>query len=548
VTLFESGDILFGYEAVDITPDGNLQAIVGISPGSLSNGTPVDLSSQESLIPIGTEPIYEVFPETSFDLTGEFILFQASSNEFLFPFFSGDAQNFSGYAVTNLAPGSVEILIEVRANDGVLLSADGVSDLTSRSIAPQSQLAEVGREIFGVDIDVAQDGWLRMVSNTSQLGSFFQFGNGIAGPVTRMDGALAFSGQSQNLFFTRLYDGTDTFPTYGFAGPQDATTSLAIANPNNEEITLTLTLFGPMGQPFAQPVSEQLPPLGRLSGSLSTLFDISTPIADGYVEVEVDGPGAVGFALIEVQDTLLGFNASFGNEGNTLYSAQMASGGVTGNQVFTSLKLVNTSDDPRAVTMTAYLDDGTPLQTVFPFFLFPGNALQRSVGELFGTGSPISSSLTTGSIRIDVDGPGVIGDVIFGDPGDPDEVDFAAGLPLQTTLFEKAIFSQVANGQTNPEDASTDTFTGIALYNPNSGTVQITVTVFDRAGTLVDETSLSLSENERTSQLVEDLIPEAADLIGGHIVVESSRPVVGQAFFGNNTLKFISAIPPSIVE
>ncbi len=190
----------------------------------------------------------------------------------------------------------------------------------------------------------------------------------------------------------------------------------------------------------------------------------------------------------------------------------------------------------------------SPLQTVFPFFLFPGNALQRSVGELFGTGSPISSSLTTGSIRIDVDGPGVIGDVIFGDPGDPDEVDFAAGLPLQTTLFEKAIFSQVANGQTNPEDASTDTFTGIALYNPNSGTVQITVTVFDRAGTLVDETSLSLSENERTSQLVEDLIPEAADLIGGHIVVESSRPVVGQAFFGNNTLKFISAIPPSIVE
>ena len=553
VTLFESGDILFGYETVDITPDGNLQAIVGISPGSLSEGTPVDVSSEESLIPIETEPIYEVFPGTSFDLTGQFIFFQASSNEFLFPFFSGDSETFSGYAVTNFAPGSAEILIEGRADDGALLSVDEAPNLTSRSIVPQHQLAEVGREIFGVDIDVEQDGWLRMVSNTPELGSFFQFGNGIAGPVTRMDGALAFSEQSQALFFTRLYDGPDTFPTFGFAGPQDATTSLAIANPNDEAITLTLTLIGPMGQPFAQPVSEQLPPLGRLFGSLSTLFGIATPIADGYVEVEVDGPGAVGFALIEVQDTLLGFNASFGNEGNTLYSAQMASGGVAGNRVFTSLKLVNTSDDPRAVTMTAYLDDGTPLQTVFPFFLFPGNALQRSVGELFGTGSPISSSLTTGSIRIDVDGPGVIGDVTFGDPGDPDtgipgEVDFAAGLPLQTTLFEKAIFSQVANGQTNPEDTSTDTFTGIALYNPNSGTAQITVQVFDRAGTLVGETSLSLSENRRTSQLVEDLIPETADLIGGHIVVESSRPIVGQSFFGNNTLQFISAIPPSIVE
>ena len=143
--------------------------------------------------------------------------------------------------------------------------------------------------------------------------------------------------------------------------------------------------------------------------------------------------------------------------------------------------------------------------------------------------------------------------VIFGDPGDPDtgipnEVDFAAGLPLQTTLFEKAIFSQVANGATNPEDSSTDTFTGIALYNPNSSSAQITVRVFDREGMLVGEKSLSLSENERTSQLIEDLIPETADLIGGHIVVESTRPIVGQAFFGNNTLQFLSAIPPIIVE
>ncbi|MEE2839595.1 MAG: hypothetical protein VYC91_03610 [Acidobacteriota bacterium] len=553
VTLFESGDILFSYQTLDITPDDNLQAIVGISPGLLSAGNPVDLSSQESLIPIETEPIYEVFLGTSLDLAGQFIFFQASSNEFFFPFFSGDAENFSGYAITNLSPGTAEILIEARAGDGLLLSVDGAPDLTSRSIETQHQLAELGRGFFGLDIDVVQDGWLRMVSNTSQLGSFFQFGNGIAGPVTRMDGALAFSKASDVLFFTRLYDGASTFPTFGLAGPQDATTSLVIANPNDEAITLTLTLFGPIGQPFAQPVSQTLPRRGRLFQSLGTLFEISSPIADGFVRVDVEGPGAVGFALIEVQDTLLGFNASFGNEGNVLYSAQMASGGVMGNRVFTSLKVVNTSDDPRVVTITAYLDDGSPLNTVFPFTLGSGSTRQQPVGELFGTGSPISSNLRTGSIRVDADGSGVIGDVIFGDPGDPDmgipnEVDFAAGLPLQTTLFEKAIFSQVANGATNPKDASTDTFTGIALYNPNSSSAQITVRVFDREGMLVGEKSLSLSENERISQLIEELIPETADLIGGHIVVESTRPIVGQAFFGNNTLQFLSAIPPIIVE
>ncbi len=31
------------------------------------------------------------------------------------------------------------------------------------------------------------------------------------------------------------------------------------------------------------------------------------------------------------------------------------------------------------------------------------------------------------------------------------------------------------------------------------------------------------------------------------VVVESTRPIVGQALFGNNTLQFLSAIPPSIV-
>jgi hypothetical protein len=550
VALFASGDILFSFETVEITPDGDVQAIVGISPGLLSAETPVDLSLEEFLIPIETPPIYEVFLDTSFDLTGQVILFRASNNEFFFPFFSGDRENFSGYAITNLAPVTAEIVFEGRDNNGSLLSVNGAPNLTSRSIESEHQLAELGRGIFGVDIDVGQDGWLRMVSNTSELGSFFQFGNGIAGPVTKMDGALAFSEQSNVLFFTRLYDGPDTFPDRSPAfgsGPQDATTSLAIANPNDEEITLNLTLFAQTGQPVAPQVSEQLPPLGRLFQDLGTLFNISSPIDNGFVRVEVDGPGAVGFALIELEDTLLGFNASVGNDQNALYSAQLANGGVTGNRVFTSLKVVNTSNDPRQVTISGFLDDGTPIPPLFPFILPKDNSRQLFVSDLFGIGFPDSSSLTTGSIRIDTDGPGVIGDVMFGDAG-TDQVDFAAGLPLQTTLFEKAIFSQVANGATNSQDASTDTFTGIALYNPNPSAAQITVQVFNREGMLVGENLLSLPENERTSQLIEDFIPATADLIGGHIVVESTQLLVGQAFFGNNTLQFLSAIPPNIVE
>ncbi|MDA2933025.1 hypothetical protein MYX82_01640, partial [Acidobacteria bacterium AH-259-D05] len=554
VTLFSSGDILFSYQNIEITPDGNLQAVVGISPGTLSGGAPLDLSLQESLVPVATNPAYEVFLGNAFDLTDQFILFQVSDNELFFPFYRGDEQNFSGYAITNISPGTAEILVEGRGSDGLLLSAEGSTNPSSQSVEAQRQLAKLGREFFGVPFEVAQNGWIRMISNTSELGSFFQFGNGIAGPVTKMDGAVAFTEQSKVLFFTRLYDGLSTFPTFGFTGPQDAITSLAIANPNDAEITLTLTLFAQTGQPVAPQVFKQIPALGSLFQDVRTLFNISSPIQDGHVRVDVEGPGAVGFALIELEDTLLGLNASFENDQNTLYSAQLASGGVIGNRVFTSLKVVNSSSDPRAVTLTAFRDDGNIIGVIGPFILNPSNTLQNSISQLFGLGSPLTSTLTTGSIQIDVDGPGVIGDVIFGDPGDPDtgvpnQVDFAAALPLQTKLFSKAVFSQVANGSTNPQDPSTDAFTGISLFNPNQQSAQITLRVFDRNGTLVGETdSIVLEQNQRLSELVEDLIPETADLIGGHIVVESTQPLVAQSFFGNNTLQFLSAVPPRITE
>ena len=41
------------------------------------------------------------------------------------------------------------------------------------------------------------------------------------------------------------------------------------------------------------------------------------------------------------------------------------------------------------------------------------------------------------------------------------------------------------------------------------------------------EKSLSLSQNEPIFQLIEDFISKTADLIGGHIVVESTRSLVG---------------------
>ena len=238
----------------------------------------------------------------------------------------------------------------------------------------------------------------------------------------------------------------------------------------------------------------------------------------------------------------------------------------TGFQDAETLFSIANPDDDQAITLTlqfftngGFLDSEATRQlpeeaSLKPFVrLLPNASFQIEVGTLFNIGPSVGSELITGSIQVDVDGPGLIGDVIFGDPGDPitgtpNVIDFVAALPLQTEGFTRAIFSQVANGSVDPARPSLDSFTGLALFNPNSGTAEVTIRVFDTEGDLVGERTLTLGVNERLSQLVETLVPESADLIGGYIEVVSDQPLIAQQFFGNNTLQFLSAVPPHVIE
>ena len=134
------------------------------------------------------------------------------------------------------------------------------------------------------------------------------------------------------------------------------------------------------------------------------------------------------------------------------------------------------------------------------------------------------------SLRVQSDGEGVTGDVVFGDPS---ALDSAAALPLQTRLFLEAVFSQVANG--------------LAFYNPGSETAQIRIQVFCPEGDLKAEETFSLPAGHRFSQLVSELLPETAGQVGGYTRVISSHPIVGQKLFGTLTRSLVSAVPPKVV-
>ena len=210
------------------------------------------------------------------------------------------------------------------------------------------------------------------------------------------------------------------------------------------------------------------------------------------------------------------------------------------------------------MTLRAFSDDGVELASPV-FVIQPGGSFQGPVHLLFpGIANPTSDrNLVGGSIVVEVEGGGVIGDVIFGDPGDnatgtPEIINYAAALPLQETLFTEALFIQVANGSLNPEDPDDpiqDLFTRLVLFNPNDERADLTIKVFDSLGNLVGEASPpALGPGERLDQLVEDLIPESADQIGGFIQVESTQPLTGHEVVGNEALDYTSALPPTVVE
>ncbi len=546
VTLYINGDISIKYDQVAVTPDPDpvyvndgLQAVVGVTPGNSVQGASQDLSSLGGTIAMGDQPIFQVFPGTQFDLTGQEVFFQAKSTPFYFPFYRGDGQTYTGLAITNFSSAATPLTFQGFGADGQLLPFPDNPHVESLDAA--HQLAKLGSEIFGIPFATQQSGWLQLNSETPNLAGFFQYGNGFSdGLVTKMDGAIPFQKQYTTFYFTRVFEGVTFYPS-PYSAPLEAHTYLSIANPNHQAVTLDLRLFDGTGQ-ILNEVNKSIPAQGVLYESVADLFD-APYLRDGHVQVTVtQGTGAVGFEMIELPDSLVGLNATPGNPNNESFSAQLTDGLAGGTNVFTNLKLVNTSLDQRFITLTAFLEnaDKSISQLVRTVTISAHQSLQGDAGVILGLPTPAPS---VGSLRMQADGPGVIGDVIF---GDAQKADYAAGMLLQNEPFSKAIFGQVANGMVDPNNRSTDYLTGMAFFNPGGQAAQVTLKVYDRDGVLQGQTTppLTIGPKGRYSELLEILLPSTASLMRGYVVLESTQPIVAQEFFANMSMKFLSAVPP----
>ena len=450
----------------------------------------------------------------------------------LIPYFQGNSERFTGVAVANWGSTPADITFTAYANDGSQLATpNSIINPRVITIAPSAQVALLAEQIHGLSLQDPRNGWIQANSTSSQVTGFFLDGD-ISQTV--LDGAVASDDPHKVLYFPRL----GSTPGYR--------TLIDIVNPADSSARLTMTLQDAKANVLGT-ASATLNAHGRLAQELGALFPGVTQIStSGYVKVTSD-TGVVGYEAIENASSISSLPGQPPSEASRLYSAQFASGRAGSIRYFTELNFVNTSSQVRTLEVTLVGNDGVPVSTAgnpFRFSLDPGNQYKARGESVFGLADPaFTDSLVQGSLAITCDGPGVVGDVTFGDPVSGK---FVASLPFETTPSGNIVLSQVAQGMAG---GTKPYFTGVAIYNPNPAGVVVTIDVYSEQGNKTGTAALPLPGGNRVSKTLPELVPAIANQARGYIRLTSSGgPIVAFELFGDQTLDFLAAVPPQPIN
>jgi len=208
-----------------------------------------------------------------------------------------------------------------------------------------------------------------------------------------------------------------------------------------------------------------------------------------------------------------------------LYAPQFAAGG----EWRSTLILINLENRPAAVSLSLFRDDGSPWGAAATVELAArGRAVVPHTAMLLGGDA---AGLQQGYLRIQSDASRVTGCILFGDSSG---AQFQAALPLVSQTQTELIFAHVASDDRY--------FTGVALLNPNSRPVTLTLTVSNASGDSIGVYALELPAKARLARLLTELLPGLPYLTRGYFRVSASLPIAGFAVFGTHDLSVLSAI------
>ncbi len=456
----------------------------------------------------------------------------------LFPFFQGNTRRYTGVALANWGSKPADVHFSAYSNNGQLLtSPPNIINPRTINIPPGAQIAQLGEQIFGLSLSDPRNGWIQADSTSSEVTGFFLDGDV---PQTLLAGAVAGSQTSTTLYFTRAQLSSASSPGNSYRNLID------VVNPTQTKATLAFRLIDEFGNLQAT-ATRTLSPQGRMAEDLPSLFPASIqPRANGYISL-TSNVGVVGYQSIDSGSTIFALPALVSTSATTIYSAQFASGGNNGIQYFSDLNFINTATQNRRIQVLLVGNNGQPvvgIQNPVIKDLSPGQQIRVRGETFFGLPDAARAlTLTEGSLVVTADGPGVLGDVTFGDPV---AGRFLASLPLDGNPTSNFVFSQVAQGNgggTKPY------FTGIALYNPGPGDVSVTVNVFSERGDKTGSGTFLVGSGSRLSQTLPQYIPAISEQVRGYIRISTTGgPIVAFELFGGQALEFLAAVPPQPIN
>jgi hypothetical protein len=447
------------------------------------------------------------------------------------PYFQGDAKRFTGLALANWGSTPADVLFTAFDNGGNQTTTPG-SIINPRmvTIGPGKQVAMLAEQVLGLSFSDPRNGWIQAQSTSSQVTGFFLDGDS---DQNLLDGAVAGNQTYTELYFTRAQLGSGIFLGNTYKNLID------VVNPNATSATLEFRLTDSTGAVQAM-VPRTLAPRGRIAEDLSTLFPgIAQPRTTGYVKL-TSNVGVIGYQSIDGGVTVFALPAQPPSTATKLYSAQFASGGAGDIRFFTDLNFINTSAQPRTIQLQLIGNNGTPVTPLVSRQLAPGAQIRTRGESIFDLPDPaLATVLTEGSLVVTADGPGVIGDVTFGDPLNER---FVASLPLDGTPASNLVLSQVAQGSGGGPKPY---FTGVALFNPNDNDVMVTLDVFSEGGVKTGTVTFPLARGNRTSRTLPQFIPAISEQLRGYIrITVTGGSVIAFELFGDQALEFLAAVPP----
>lgn len=434
------------------------------------------------------------------------------AQELVFPRFSFDPGTLTGLALANLGPNGVDVTLTAHGAAGEVLAGPGFQNPAVIRLESGQRIALLIHEIFGASLPPQNIGWVRVTAPGDGVTGFFLFLNG---SLTQFDGA-DLPTPSREIVFNLVRHGS------GYS------TELNLVNPGETAVTVTATLVRPQ-LPELQ-VQLNLPGRAVLRQDAANLFQLAEIPRGSYARALASSGAIAGFQFVRTAGDLLGLNAKPSTERLTqLLFPQL----VFGEPWSSELGVVNYTDQPTIITIYARNPDGTLFgseilsENPVTRGLGPREALTVELAELLGFRGGQGYD---GWLEVHSETAAINGYVSYGIPA----LGSLAGIASAPAPQRYFVFSHVAT--------SGGFFTGLAMLNPGSLSVNTRVLALDNDGNRIGISDSPIRPGQRISSLITELIPGSEDQSGGMLWVSADLPIYASSLFGSQ--RVLANVPP----